>query len=122
MGWPKKRPDPPIGPDEDVFAVDVTQRWYDDQHGFRVFTDPDWFAWAAADDGSAPPASLKVSNPHTPLPASPTHNERVLYLIRGPFRHGAYAGARRPSCRRGQNGRRSLRILTAEQDREPGLC
>jgi hypothetical protein len=122
MRWrPRPRSAAP-GPDDDVFILDVTERWSDDQHSFWAFTDPDWYAWAVG-GRTDPPAVLVRDNDRfgEHLPEDATRNDRVLYLYHGGvmLHGGHYIGAETAELDAWLADREPLGVLTAVEEADP---
>ncbi len=111
-----------VGPGDDVFILDVTERWYDDQHSYWAFKDAGWYAWAMGDD-PAPPAFLARAGGKavTRLPAQPTRNDKVLFVYYGAImgHGGVYIGAESEELSAWLGDRQPLGVLTAIEDPPP---
>ena len=120
----RNRPQPKsrIGPDTEVYVLDVTERWYNDQHSYWAFTDPAWYAWATTSE-TAPPPWLARTNDRigAELPPNPSHNDRILYLYHGAvmLHGGHFIGSEKLEIDEWLAGRQPLGLLEAVEDTSP---
>jgi hypothetical protein len=111
-----------IGPDTDVFILDVTEQWYDDQHSYWAFTDPLWYEWATSDEATPPPWLEKMNaklGEH--LPASPTRTDRILFLyhVAVMLRGGHFIGSEPSELAEWLGPRQPLGVLAAVEATTP---